>query len=115
MGVGFWPDLSKDARRRRAREKKDPNPVVGGPHHLYPDPAVGGLYHRLYPNLAGRRGVKVLARREFSIPSGLWGVLAADGQGPRGREFSDVAGGPAVRRAGFFPAIGIFVARGFFF
>jgi len=58
---------------------------------------LGGLYLLLYPDLTGRRGVKLLARREFSIPSGLWGVLAAGG-----REFSDVAGGPAVRRADFF-------------
>jgi hypothetical protein len=40
-----------------------------------------GLYRHLYPDLAGRRGVKVLAGREFSIPPGLWGVLAAGGQG----------------------------------
>ncbi len=69
----------------------------------------------LYLDLAGRRGVKVLAGREFPIPSGLWGVLAAGGWGPRGREFSEVAGGPAVRQAGFFLAMGIFVAVAFFF
>jgi hypothetical protein len=69
----------------------------------------------LYLDLAGCRGSKVLAGWEFSIPSGLWGVLAAGGWGPRGREFSEVAGGPAVRQAGFFPAMGIFVAVAFFF
>jgi hypothetical protein len=35
----------------------------------------GGLYLRLYLDLARRRGVKVLAGREFPILSGLWGVL----------------------------------------
>jgi hypothetical protein len=69
----------------------------------------------LYLDLAGRRGVKVLAGREFLIPSGLWGVLVAVGQGPRGREFSNVAGGPTVRQVGFFPVMGIFVAVAFYF
>jgi hypothetical protein len=79
----------------------------------------GGLYLRLYSDLAGRRGVKVLAGQEFPIPSGLWGMLAAGGRGLRGREFSGVAGGPAVLRAGFFyfffPAMAIFVSVGFLF
>lgn len=39
----------------------------------------------------------------------------AGGRGPRGREFFDVARGPVVWRAEFFPAMGIFVAVVFFF
>jgi len=73
VGVGFWPEThahwrgfersGRISQRMHEDEEREKTEIRIRPS--------GGLYRRLYPDLAGCRGVKVLVGREFPIPSGL--------------------------------------------